>query len=64
MTNVIQHPDAENLAALLETSGDGEVFLAGCRITRRMIMHEDNCSRIRQACRLEYLAWMHDGLVK
>ncbi len=36
--DVVQNLDAENFATFLETSGNGDIFLAGCRVTCRVIV--------------------------
>jgi hypothetical protein len=46
--DMIQKGNAEEISALPESLRQNAIFLAGCRITRRMVMRTDTGSRIHE----------------
>ena len=58
--NVVEHTDADQLTDFHQSFGDGPVFLAGLRITARVIVHQDDAGSAVDDRRAENLAGMND----
>src|SRR5436309_14478735 len=62
--DVVQDIDAEDTSRLDQTSGNGQVLLAGGRIAGRMIMREDQARRRDRNRGLIDLVRMNDARVQ
>lgn len=59
--NVVKHGDAEQLAAVIESTSQGAIFLAGSRIAARMVVRQDDGARVHEDEWLEDFAGMDDA---
>ena len=58
--HVIKHADAEQVACFFQAACYLDVFWAWCRITARVIMHENHGGSAKVRRCPPYFAWMHE----